>query len=111
MYRTVNKWDFVSAFKTSESRREQFTHEALFALFEYYEELEADTGEPIEFDIVAICCEWDEVTTKQLIDYYGFGVEREEGELDGAYLESLVEWLRDRTTVIELSDTYLVQIF
>lgn len=38
-------------------RPQQFTYEALGELFEYYEELD----EGMEFDPVAICCEWSEV--------------------------------------------------
>jgi len=36
--------------------RDDFTREALALLFEYYDSI----GEPIEFDPIAMCCDWSE---------------------------------------------------
>tara|TARA_Y100001937_G_scaffold124687_1_gene189898 strand:+ start:176 stop:490 length:315 start_codon:yes stop_codon:yes gene_type:complete len=53
-------------------RYSQFTYYAYDALFEYYNELSDNTGEPIEFDVVAICCEWTEYDSLQeLASAYG----------------------------------------
>ena len=41
-------------------RPEQFSRSALNALYYYYVQIEEDTGEEMELDVVAICCEWDE---------------------------------------------------
>lgn len=37
-----------------------FTHEAIDALFEWYEEIAEATGEPIKLDVIAWCCDWSE---------------------------------------------------
>ena len=60
MITTINEYDFINAFKTSELRKEQFSYEALKSLFEYYEQYEEGMEERIEFDMIAICCEWTE---------------------------------------------------
>ena len=52
---TLNVYKFVDMF--NQVRPQQFTYDALVELFEYYEELD----EGMEFDPVAICCEWSEV--------------------------------------------------
>lgn len=46
---------FVDAFKQS-SRGEQFSYEALEAIFQYFE----DRGDNVEFDPVGICCDFAE---------------------------------------------------
>lgn len=55
MRMTLNEYEFIDAF--NRVRPNQFSHAALSALFEYYEELD----EGMEFDPVAICCDWSEV--------------------------------------------------
>lgn len=55
MIMTLTAYSFRDMF--NRVRPQQFTYEALGELFEYYEEL----GEDVEFDPVAICCEWSEV--------------------------------------------------
>jgi hypothetical protein len=60
MINTVSKNDFIEWFKKSEQRNNQFTYEALNALFDHLEEYEEGTGEKIEFDPIAICCEFTE---------------------------------------------------
>lgn len=41
-------------------RGDQFSYAGLGALFEYLENLSADMGEPIELDVIALCCEYSE---------------------------------------------------
>ena len=58
---TVNEHDFRQAF-IDYNRGEQFTYDALTALFEWLEELAEDTGTPYELDVIALCCEFTEYT-------------------------------------------------
>jgi len=68
----VTKSMFINAFKQSDTRKNQFSYEGLQALFEYFEELEDSTGETIDFDMIAICCEFTEYDNlKQYNDEYG----------------------------------------
>ena len=56
---TVSKNDFKREFKES-NRENQFTPYALEKLFDYLEEFEENTGEEIELDVIALCCEYTE---------------------------------------------------
>lgn len=58
-YEHVTEHTFIDAFKLSAERKDQFSYQALKELFEYYDNLAEDTGK-IEFDMIAICCEWSE---------------------------------------------------
>ena len=57
-------------------RGDQFTYDALGRLYDYLWDLGEDTGEPIEFDVIAICCEWSEYgSIQELAEQYGVAVE------------------------------------
>jgi hypothetical protein len=49
--------DFAELFKRYD-RVENFGLDGLKALFNYVEELEADTGHECELDIIALCCDF-----------------------------------------------------
>ena len=51
---TVSAWDFARALSGD------FSGDAADVLFDYYTELSEDIGEPIEFDPIAIRCDWNE---------------------------------------------------
>ena len=59
MYQSITKSDFTSAFHRM-YRGEQFSYKGLIALYDYLEQYEEDTGEQIELDVIAICCEYAE---------------------------------------------------
>ena len=69
IYTQVTKSSFIDAFKRS-SRKDQFSYEALEAIFEYLEDYSQDSGENVELDIVAICCEWVEMTWQEVVQAY-----------------------------------------
>ena len=58
MFQQINEYDFVKAFE--EIRPNNFSRAGLFALYDYFEQLEEDIGNPIELDVIAICCEYSE---------------------------------------------------
>ena len=53
MYTSVSKYDFMEAFCDMD-RYEQFGYDALSALFDYFEDMEKDTGEEVELDVIAV---------------------------------------------------------
>tara|TARA_R100001460_G_scaffold59449_1_gene99309 strand:- start:323 stop:622 length:300 start_codon:yes stop_codon:yes gene_type:complete len=59
MIRTINEYDFIDAFKKM-GRIDNFSNSGLVALYEYLEMLEDDTGQEIELDVIALCCEYAE---------------------------------------------------
>jgi len=98
---TLDKYSFVEAFKQS-SRKDQFSYEALMAIFEYMEEYSANTGESIELDIVAVCCDWAEAHWSDIARDYD--VDLSECSDDTERIGEVVDYLSVNTTYIELSD-------
>ena len=70
MITTINEDDFIKAFKEM-GREKNFTYEGLQELFKYYEEYEDSTGETVELDVIAICCDWTEYeSNEELLSNY-----------------------------------------
>lgn len=69
MKTTVNFSDFVDAFRVYE-REDNFSYEGKRALFDYLEQLEEDTGEEMELDVIALCCDWNEGTWEEIAREY-----------------------------------------
>ena len=79
MKNTVSLYDFREAFRTM-GRAEQFSYEGLEVLFDYLEQYEEDTGEELELDVVALCCEYCEVTVAEIAANYSIDLTDCEGE-------------------------------
>tara|TARA_R100000458_G_scaffold59875_2_gene72388 strand:- start:822 stop:1157 length:336 start_codon:yes stop_codon:yes gene_type:complete len=59
MKQYVSEHDFIDGFRIC-NREDNFSYEGRQALFEYFEQLEDDIGEEIEYDPIAICCHYSE---------------------------------------------------
>ena len=100
MKQTVTESMFRDSFR---NRPENFSHAGLGALYNYLEELEAETGEEIELDPIALCCDFAEYANL--------------AELQGDYADiDDMQDLEDQTTVIPLGDDpatdgFIVQVF
>lgn len=102
MYMTLSVGDFMDAFNDA-GRGNQFSSQGLRALFDYFEDLEDQTGEPIELDVVAICCDYTEYfSALDAASEYGFEPEEDDSPEDAE--ESAFEWLQERTTVIPIGE-------
>ena len=90
---TVTLNAFHDAFNAM--RPDQFSYEALNAMFDFFEALSEDRGEPFNLDVTDICCEFIECADidEVMKDYWD--------------IESL-EDLRDLTIAIELPSGGLV---
>lgn len=110
MKQTVQEHDFLDAFRAY-GRADQFTRAGLIALFDYLEELEADTGEELELDVVALCCDFSEYPTalEAALDH-GYTPGENEDEEDEQEAEALA-WLLDQTSVIEFDGGVIVEAF
>lgn len=96
--KTVNEYTFINEFKSY--GREDFTHDALVALYEYLEDYSSDTCEPIELDVIALCCDFTE--------YENFE------EIQKAYSSTKLETIEDlwdNTQVIEFKYGIIIQDF
>ena len=93
MYIRVTEYSFRDTFLTS-AYKNNFSYDGLTALYDYFEELEDELGEPIEFDHIAIAGEYSELTIDELRDNYFI-----DKDID------VIEYLQERTQVIEIEDS------
>jgi hypothetical protein len=70
MKQRVNFAWFLESFRIM-GRYEQFGYNALRVLFDYLEDLESDTGEEIELDVIALCCDYSVYTLDEFQRDYG----------------------------------------
>jgi hypothetical protein len=90
MYQTINEYDFRNAFHDM-GRGEQFSYEGLTILFDALEQYEVDNGEPFELDVIALCCDFSELSEKEVRDTYGDMIDE---------ADEVEEFLHDNTWVL-----------
>jgi hypothetical protein len=107
MIETVSFTHFYDTFKMY--RPDNFSYSGLHVLFDYLEEYENSTGEQIELDCIAICCEYSESTPAEIIADYSLDSE----EYDEDDIDKLVEYLEEQTSVcgITRNNTIVYQVF
>jgi hypothetical protein len=79
-------------------RPDNFSREGLVQLFDYFESYENDTGEEIELDVIAICCEYSEQSWQAIASDYSIDID--ENENDEEQAQQVMNFLCDSTTVI-----------
>ena len=79
-----------------------WSYNGAIALVEYLEDLEEDLGESIEFNTIALRCEFTEYKNfKEIAKQYGvYGADDTEDELR--------DYFKDRTTVIEFDGGVII---
>lgn len=82
-----------------------WTYEEAKAIANYYEDLEEDTGEAIELDLVAIRCDWVVNHINDVMEDYSDVIVYNRGDS-----EECVGWLREQTQVIELKNDILLYV-
>lgn len=91
-------------------RPDQFSRQALRALFEHFEQIEQDTGEEMEFNPIAICCNYAEYAsaTDAKRSREGSNETEEPTKEQEAYA---LNWLRVQTDVLKTSIGVVVREF
>jgi hypothetical protein len=103
MKQTIGLSQFQDAFMSI--RPDNFSYEGLEQLFNYFESYEQDTNDEIELDVIAICCEYSELSIEEIIRSYGIDTDDvEDDELD----EFVFDYLASKTSVIGQTDTGIV---
>ena len=95
---TLDKHDFADAFKRY-NRQDQFSSEGFEVLFDYLDNLSEDTGEPVELDVVALCCDYCESSIQEVIDNYRIDVSEVDEDDPDSIIEVVREYLEDNTSV------------
>ena len=78
MKQTVHFHTFQQAFEAI--RPDNFSYEGLTALFDYLEAYEDDTGEELELDVIALCCDFSEDWADNIAADYGIDIKDAEGD-------------------------------
>jgi hypothetical protein len=106
MKTTVSRYDFERAFVDAD-RKENFSYEALGLLFDYFESYEEETGQEIELDVIAICCEYTEDNPDDIIANYSIDVEDMD---EDEKIDAVRDYLNDNTTLVGETATGFVYL-
>lgn len=107
MKQTINRHQFIRAFETF-GRAEQFSRDALSAIFDYIESYEDDSGEEIDLDVIAICCEWSEDSPENIAENYGIDTSDDDGR---ELADRVLDFLHDNTgAAISLDNGKIVYV-
>lgn len=86
--KTFNENDFINEFKAY-NRQDNFSYKGLRVLFESLEQLAQDCEMVIEMDVIALCCEYSELSIDDVINDY---------QLDDD--ADVIDYLHDNTMVL-----------
>ena len=102
MKTTVSKYDFERAFVDAE-RKDQFSYEGRAVLFDYLEQLEEDTGQELELDVIALCCDYAEEMVEDIARNYSIDLndaDPEDNDYDTQCRAIVRDYLQDNTQLV-----------
>ena len=111
MKTTVTFCDFCDAFRNAD-RNENFSYEGKRALFDYLEEYEESSGDELELDVIAICCDYTEADWQEIADDYR--IDLSDCDDDDEKQAVVVEYMENNTTLITVDadrGIYIYQAF
>jgi hypothetical protein len=106
MKQTVNFYTFVDAFRAYDRYDRGFGYQALTVIFEYLEELEESTGQELELDVVAICCDYVSQNFVDIAEAYGIELDPTDSEEDQK--QQVKDFLEVKTIVLGETDCEIV---
>ena len=106
----VNSSNFVDQFQKY-NRMANFSYDALLLLFDYLEDVAEDLQEPIELDVIALCCDYTESDYLSIAQDYM--IDLTDVEEEDEQVEVVKEYLQDHTVLIGEADncSFLYQNF
>jgi hypothetical protein len=105
-----------AAYMLADDKNSSFTRAGAFALVEWFEQLEEDTGEVFEFDSVALRCDYSEYESLQewAQDYFtawrsdlSIDEDMEDEEID----DKIRDYINDQGQLIEFNGGIIVSSF
>lgn len=103
MKHTLSKYEIANALLNDEYKK--WSHDAAYALAEYYLELENDSGIEMELDIVLIRCNWNEYESiQEMRESYDSVSERFERD------SSFIKWIEDKTFLLKLKNGHYLMM-
>ena len=108
MIETLSTYDIAN--RLLRDNNAAWTRPGAFALAEYLQSIEEDTGEQMEFDACSIRCDFSEFPTA--VEAAGeYGWTADESEYDDANEAAALSWLGDRTSVITFDSGVIIAKF
>jgi hypothetical protein len=96
MKTTVNFSDFCDQFR--KIRPHNFSYEGLRIIFDYLEDYEQSAGDELEFDVIAICCDFSEATWEVIAADYA--IELDENGHEKEHHAKVIDFLMDEGALI-----------
>ena len=115
MKSTLSVYEIADALQDDSNAN--WSYEGSKALAEYLNEIDEQSGEDTELDVVAIRCDWSEYQSAQdAASNYSWEYEGDEEDIDPEELDELkedsaLEYLQDRTQVIEFNGGIIIADF
>jgi hypothetical protein len=108
MKQSVNFSAFVDAFH-AHNRYDSFGYDGLRVIFDYLESYEEDTGEEIELDVIAICCDYSMMTIEEIVS--GYEIDLTDVAADDVE-EFVLSYLNETTNIVgKCADGVIFQCF
>jgi hypothetical protein len=106
MKQSINFSDFIDAFKRFD-RYDGYGYEALKVIYNYLEEYEEETGQEIELDVIAICCDYTVQGHTGIAQDYSINLSDAKGD---CYEEEriVLDYLNENTMVLGQCETGIV---
>lgn len=104
--------DFCDSF--SESYSNNFTYSGKKALYDYLTQYEEDTGQEIEMDIVAFCCDYNEYSDiEEYIQNYNTDIDKSDFDNEEDFKKAVIEEIQNKTTFIEIEgkEGFIIQAY
>jgi hypothetical protein len=102
MKQSINFSQFVDAFRAYD-RYDAFGYQALRVIFDYMEEYEESTGEEVELDVIAICCDYNVNDAATIARDYSIDLshlDAEDDDYEEQCEQAVLEYLNDHTMVL-----------
>lgn len=114
MKQSITFSQFVDAFR-SHDRYDSFGYQGLRVIFEYLEQYEEDTGEELELDVIAICCDYNMMSFDDVAREYNIDLahlDAEDYDYEEQCEDAVLDYLNDHTVVLgQCADVVIFQCF
>ena len=91
-------YQFEAAFKYA-GRADQFSWNALKALFECLEQYSEESEQDVELDVIALCCDYSEEHYKNIASNYGIDLADADGDTEEE-ISIVLEYLEENDILI-----------
>lgn len=111
MKQSVNFSDFIDQLNAhdrlrTESKGGNFDYDGARILFDYLENWEQETGEEIELDVIALCCDYSQDFFLEVARDYQIDIA--DCEDDDELRERVLDYLNEHTSVCGNDDDFVV---